>query len=125
MEANDKKIILICKIRLRSAANISEHWSKARTIRIHQQKHIWSAWKVQGVDIKLPVLITLTRMAPRTLDDDNLVTAFKSIRDIVADLITPGLQPGRADNKEGIKFAYSQEKNKQYSIRITLEPPEE
>ncbi len=109
------------KIHLRSEGNIHEHWSKPRNRRLIQNKLIDQHWMALGLDIKLPVLITLTRMAPRTLDDDNLVTAFKSIRDKVADLIIPGLKPGRADNMPGIKFEYSQEKNKVYQVKITFD----
>ncbi len=117
--------VLFFKIRLFSEANISDHWSKKRNRRLFQQNYIAQRWYTEGIDLKPPVSITLTRLAPRTLDDDNLVTAFKSIRDRVASLLVPGLRPGRADNNPGIKWHYTQEKNKQYMVKITIEPGEE
>lgn len=118
------KRVLYFKIRLWSEANIDDHWSKKRNRRLFQQNYIAQQWYTLGLDIKPPVRVTLTRLAPRTLDDDNLVTAFKSIRDRVASLIVPGLKPGRADNDPRIEWKYSQEKNKQYQVKITLEPVE-
>ena len=121
-----KKHVLFLKLYLRSEANLHDHWTKARKRRLFQQNMVAQQWYIEGVDIKPPVVVTLTRMAPRVLDDDNLVTAFKSIRDRVASLIIPGKKPGRADNCKGIIWDYSQEKNKQYMVKITIDPlPEE
>ena len=75
-------------------------------------------WNRDIRNIRLPAVITLVRVAPRTLDDDNLVTAFKWIRDKVADLITPGMAPGRADNIKGLSFAYRQEKAPRDGFKI-------
>jgi len=62
--------------------------------------------------------IKLIRHAPRELDDDNLNYAFKHIRDTVADLIIPGLAPGRADGK--LHFTYGQQRSKLYLVEIVL-----
>ena len=56
--------------------------------------------------------ITLIRCSPRQLDYDNLVYAFKHTRDVVADLITPGLKPGHADANKKMNFIYEQKKTK-------------
>lgn len=52
----------------------------------------------------LPVVVTLARIAPRALDDDNLAFAFKAIRDGVAD----GL--GVRDNDPRVSWRYTQAK---------------
>lgn len=52
----------------------------------------------------LPVVVTLTRAAPRSLDDDNLAYAFKAVRDGVAD----GL--GVRDNDPRVSWRYAQQK---------------
>ena len=109
-------------IRLRSEANIKDHWAKKRKRRLDQQKAVAILWNSHIRALTLPAGITLTRQAPRTLDDDNLVSAFKWIRDAIADLITPGLARGRADNVEGLSFHYSQEKCKTYGVKITVTP---
>jgi len=121
-EGKDKKIkIIYLKLHLWSEANLHDHWSKKNNRRLFQQNLVAQKWYTEGVDVKRPVHITLIRMAPRELDYDNLVTAFKAIRDRVAALIIPGLKPGRADNKKGITFEYGQEKNKQYLVKIKIE----
>ena len=73
--------------------------------------------------ITLPCTITLTRIAPRSLDYDNLLNAFKNIRDVIADYIIPGQAPGRSDSDSRINWLYSQEKGqpKTYNIRITIQ----
>lgn len=51
----------------------------------------------------LPVTITLSRIAPRALDDDNLRGAFKAIRDGICDYL--GL---RSDSSPLITWRYEQ-----------------
>lgn len=69
-----------------------------------------------------PVKITLTRIAPRELDYDNLCHALKTPTDIVADHFHPGLAPGRADGFKDLEFQYSQKKGKpkEYGLIITI-----
>ena len=108
-------------IRLLSEANLMEHWAVRDKRRQEMKDVIRMYWKVAHIrDISLPITITLTRLAPRTLDSDNLVTAFKSSRDTIADLIIPGLQPGRADDNPDMEFVYKQEKSKAYGINIRI-----
>ena len=52
----------------------------------------------------LPVTVTIVRIAPRALDDDNLAYAAKAIRDGVAD----GL--GVRDNDPRVSWRYEQRK---------------
>lgn len=107
--------------RLPSEANISDHWTKKHK-RKQQQKaviHGFCYWKLKNA--KLPLTIELTRCGPKQLDYDNLVIAFKTIRDTLADIIIPGLRPGRADDNPDLHFKYAQEVSKKYAIRITVE----
>ncbi len=106
-------------VRLLSEANNTDHWTKKHKRRKNIKFNITSVWNMGLIrNVKLPVLITLTRLAPLTLDDDNLVAAFKGARDVVADLLKPGLAPGRADGTSEIAFEYRQQKSKEYGIRI-------
>ena len=122
-ERSENKIRIIVPIRLSSTANIREHWAKTYKRSKKQKLAIRSAWKtcVKG-SIRLPVAITLIRVAPRTLDYDNLVSAFKCIADAISDCIKPGLAPGQADRKD-IFFSYDQIKStkKRYSIIIEIQ----
>lgn len=60
--------------------------------------------------------ITLTRVAPRKLDDDNLASGFKAVRDGVADWL------GIDDGSPRIRWEYDQEKGTpgQYSARVDV-----
>lgn len=74
--------------------------------------------------IKLPVKITITRIAPRKLDFDNLVMSQKFVLDSIADQIFPGLRPGRADGDPRIlPVTYLQEKGapKFYATRVQFD----
>ena len=103
---------------LRSAANIREHWA-AKAARDKKQKRIVRFYLRPHADL-LPSIthITLIRESKRTLDYDNLVYAFKHIRDCISDLIKPGLAPGRSDSD--LVFTYVQRKAKRFGIAIEL-----
>lgn len=72
--------------------------------------------------IILPATITFTRIAPRTLDEDNHLSAFKHLRDSVADILIPGLKPGRADGDKRLTWRYVQERGKvkEHAIKIEI-----
>lgn len=107
---------IIVPIRLLSAGNLPEHWSK-RHVRNKKQKGAVRYILSPRIDeLRQYKIIELKRLAPRTLDYDNLVFAFKHIRDGIADMLHPGLAPGRAD--EFLTFSYSQSKSSDYAISI-------
>ena len=81
---------------LPSANNLREHWAR-RAERVRGQR-TWTAahirtqgaaflreWRVMRGNEALRLACTLTRVAPRQLDSDNLQGAFKGIRDQVAE----------------------------------------
>jgi len=108
---------------LKPIGNDRKHWSKVHEEFNIQQVLVLSGLNAQVEEIKLPAKITLTRIAPRFLDYDNLVTAFKHIRDVVADLLIPGLAKGRADGDERLEWLYLQKKgiSKEYAIKIEIQ----
>lgn len=109
-------------LRIISEANASEHWSKKHK-RHKKQKGFVNLYCKWIASIKPPCLIKLTRISPRKLDkDENLPMAFKYIKDAIADLIHPGLAPGRADDDDSISWEFAQEKGdpKTYSIKIEV-----
>lgn len=112
-----------------SEANLQGHWSK-RHKRAKTQKR-WVKY-VLGNAIKnespeflkmRPLTITLIRIAPRKLDGDNLQTSLKACRDQVADILNPGLMPGRADDDPAITWEYDQRKGiaKEYAVEVSIE----
>ena len=70
----------------------------------------------------LPCTITLTRIAPRELDFDNLGYSLKKSIDTVADWILPGMAPGRADGDDRMEFILKQKKGKlkEYALEIAI-----
>jgi len=109
-------------LRLVSEANNTEHWTKKRKRKLQQQKMIGYLLNSQEKPPYFPVLVTLTRIAPRELDGDNLQMAFKSIRDALAGWLFPGKAPGQADSDKRIFWVYTQEKgqSKEYAVQITI-----
>lgn len=108
-------------IRLRSP-NLQMHWTK----KAKRDKKIALLVRSKCKEIRtmsLPCTITLTRCAPRELDYDNFVYSFKHIRDVVADMIKPGLKPGHADSDKRMTFQYKQKKTKNnlYQVQIKVE----
>lgn len=116
-------------MRLFSEANTHQHWRKKHARNKKQQNAVKLIWFSQRPSVALPCRVSLTRTGPRQLDYDNLVYAFKAIRDQVAELILPGLAKGQADGDSRIEWSYAQEKGL-YGIRIeidweiTLQKPE-
>lgn len=72
-------------IRTRSEANLREHWApKARKVK-HQRGAAYLLVKQHLDNVRLPADITLTRIAPRQLNPDNLARSMKAVQDGVAD----------------------------------------
>lgn len=70
-----------------------------------------------------PTTIRFTRLAPRTLDDDNLRTAFKPIRDQVCCwLAGDNTLTAKANDsiRSGYAFHYSQQKQSAYAVVIEV-----
>lgn len=103
-----------------SEANCVEHWTK-RAKRHKLQKN-WIKAAFQSEEIVFPqiVHIKMIRISPRFLDDDNLVSAFKHIRDAIASQLRPNKAPGQADNDKDITWQYAQEKGKSQMVRIEI-----
>ncbi|MBE0568400.1 MAG: hypothetical protein IH577_01830 [Deltaproteobacteria bacterium] len=61
--------------------------------------------------------VTLTRIAPRALDTDNLASGLKAIRDGVADALEID------DGSSLIEWRYAQEKGKpgEYAVRVEIQ----
>jgi hypothetical protein len=98
-------------IKLKSEANIQEHWSKPWK---RGAKAKWETRIALNAKLKIskfPVMIVFVRIG-RKLDFDNLVFAFKPIRDEIADLIFPGQAPGQADSDSRLQWEYKQEPKK-------------
>lgn len=100
-------------LRIESCANKREHWAtRARRTKAHRLAAL-------AVPVHpLPCVVTLIRVAPRKLDDDNLASGFKALRDGIADRF------GVDDGDPRIRFKYDQVrgKAKEYGARVLVEP---
>lgn len=103
-------------IRIESTPNLREHWA-ARAKRTREQR-AQTHYAMVGAKMPrtLPCTVTLTRIAPRTLDDDNHVAGCKGVRDAIAFLL------GADDADPRITWRYGQAKGapKQYALQVEL-----
>ena len=110
-------------IELKSESNMREHWRVKAIRKKAQRTAVALCWRSQ---VRSPVQhegmfqVELTRFCParsRMRDDDNVVSAFKSVRDEVAKCL------GRDDStKGGILWRYEQHAHQKHwiTIRVTL-----
>ena len=103
-------------IRLPSLANCRMHWRKLASIKKSQRTATYYYLKKINENIelpKLPLVITITRIGPRKLDDDNLQSACKYVRDEIARYI------GTDDGSLLYEWRYTQKKGK-YGVDIEI-----
>ena len=103
------ELVIALAIETVSEANLREHWApKAR--RVRTQRHAAKFLTLQFLntrhvdDVKFPAEITMTRIAPRRLDDVNLLSSIKAVQDGVCDAL------GIDDGDQAITWHYEQRK---------------
>jgi len=110
-------LLVSAPIHVVSEANRREHhMAKARRVKAQRSAAAMVCRTSFGAPPGPPLLIRLTRFAPRKLDSDNLAGAFKAIRDGIADWL------GINDGDERLRWDYAQAPAdpKVYAIRIEL-----
>ena len=110
-------ITVLLPIKLASVANLRMHWAvKAKLAKAHRTRARVALMADAPTPPALPVTVVLTRVAPRKLDDDNLRSAFKAVRDGVADWL------GQDDGNTLIDWQYRQASAgvKQYAVEIEV-----
>jgi hypothetical protein len=93
------------------------HWSK-RAKRAKEERTLAGLMtRSLGFAPPLPCTITITRIAPRALDDDNLAASAKHVRDGIADALEI------KDNDPRVQWCYAQRKGKpkEYAVEIAFE----
>ena len=102
-----------------SEANAHTHW-RIRAKRAKEQRGLAALLcrAEIGTPPAVPLTITITRLAPGTLDSDNLAGSQKHVRDGIADWL------GVDDRSPLIDWRYAQEKAARgvYFVRIEIEP---
>lgn len=106
-------------LRVTSEANRHEHW-RYRSGRAANQKRaarlaVGAAAHKAGFFLAIPLVVTLTRFGKQLLDSDNLVGAFKHVRDGIASVVDVD------DRSSQYTWIYKQEKAGYNGIRIQIE----
>lgn len=115
------RTIIILPIRTVSETNQSEHWA-TRQRRAKAQRLAAFAALHRKVSIpKFPIVIGMTRIAQRQLDQGNLEASFKHIQDGIADWLC-GIYGHGQDRMEGLIWSYGQRKgrSKEYAVEIEI-----
>lgn len=96
------------------------HWAKRAALTKMHRTYAWAAMREADTAPRLlgPVVVTLTRVAPRELDTDNLTGGLKAIRDGIADWL------GVPDNDPRVIWRYDQRKGepKKYAVEVEVRP---
>ena len=118
-------------IRITRGQNEREHWAvRAKRVKAERTEARLSVLSALGTmnalrkacgwatgESRLPAVVTLTRIAPRPLDDDNAIAGMKAARDGVADAL------GIDDADPRVTWRYAQAKGtpKEYALTIQIE----
>ena len=108
-------------LRLPSVANLREHWAK-KAKRAKQHRGLAEMFTRNALGSRVlvypsmshRVTVTITRVAPRSLDADNCVSACKAARDGVADALDVD------DGDERVTWQYAQRKGER-ALEIRIE----
>lgn len=105
-------IYRIPHLKLHSKLNQRIHWSK----RAKQAKGERNLAFAMTKHHPTPCVVTITRIAPRKLDDDNLVGSCKSVRDGIA------YRLGIDDRDEAVQWRYAQRRGavREYGVEIEI-----
>lgn len=115
-EHHQENVVILVPVRVESTPNIREHW-QARAKRAREHKSAtWYSMKASKAPYALPCAVTLTRVAPRSLDTDNLAAGLKAVRDGVA----LWLQVDDADPR--IEWRYAQRRGgvREYGVEVEV-----
>lgn len=122
-DLDEKVFSAILPLKTVSESNMtSEHWSKKH--KRHKNQHLSVRLAFRNQSIPTPCHVVLTRFASRFLDDDNLVSSCKWIRDAIAYEIIGrqiALSPGQCDNTSDILWSYNQIKCKRGNENVLVE----
>jgi hypothetical protein len=114
---NGSMIIFTIPVRTFSEANRREHWArKAKRVKAQRTAaRMLTRANLPNGSVPEAVercIVTLTRIAPRRLDSDNLAGSMKAVRDGIADAL------GRDDGSDWYEWRYDQKQGKNYSVQV-------
>ncbi len=112
-------------MRIYSRSNRSEHWRKRSKREKAQRAELRFTYQRAIRDFGLPVVVTFDLWSYQAMDGDNLQTAFKHLRDEVANILLPTTQGNQHrrwadDSDPRIAWKYRQFRGRQRVV-IQLE----
>jgi len=111
--------------------NVKEHWGKIHARNKKNRRLITYEWMMIDHKPIAPCTVQLQRLynpskKQKPYDvEENLRMAFKGIKDIIADILIPGMAPGQADEGHGIAWKYDQLTAMRSGVRIIIMTQEE
>lgn len=101
-------------LKAQGSQNARLHWAvKAKSVRRERGAAMLATTKLPAL-VRPALLVTLTRVGPRLLDQDNLAATLKAVRDGVAARL-------RVDDATPlVKFEYAQTQG-DYAVRVRVE----
>lgn len=105
---------------LPSLANVRWHPQKLARTKREQRRLVRLRLSPVDVPADVPRVVTLTRIAPRWLDGDNLQAALKACRDAVADWL--GVDD--AEHRSAVTWRYEQERGAPRVQALRVEVPD-
>jgi hypothetical protein len=102
-----------------SVANKREHWAVRHRRNSAQRLALRALLMAEGRKHDLPPrpwLVTMTRIGKRELDSDNLESAFKALRDEIAEFL--GVKD---DPSSPARFRCQQQRARAYSVTVQIE----
>jgi hypothetical protein len=113
---------LFVPIKIKSVQNLKSHWAHRAAVTKEHKLAVGLMLNLNWSPLPpLPCKITLVALKLHKMDYDNLVSAFKPIRDAVAEFFRPGLAPGRADDTDEIEWKYLQVRQANEGVIIKYE----
>ncbi len=107
---------ILLELKTVSEPNVRGHWAK-KAARVKAQRNRARAEALAAAQaVGLPVVVTLTRIAPSSgLDDDNLRGALKAVRDGIADALQVD------DRDPRVTWRYDQQRGAEYGVMVEME----
>jgi len=110
----DTVTVLAKGLRLDATPNSRSHWSQTAKKRANERAVIGAAL-ARVIRPEGPWRVTITRLGPRPMDDDNCTASAKGVRDAVAAWL------GIDDGNERAVWAVRGEVGRGYAVRIKIE----
>lgn len=97
--------------------NVREHWAAKAKRAKKQRGETFLQLRCAALGHEVPCTVTLTRIAPRSLDGDNLQASLKNVRDGVADWL-------KVDDRDArVNWLYGQRRGgvKELAVEVLVE----